>query len=176
MDTLIDEAQAGMQADLIQGCEALQISALLSRLVEQTGDGVILTDTRGVIQYANPAFEAISGYSRAQVVDKTPRILKSGLHDAEFYRQMWEHVLRGYPFKGMVINRKRMGELYWTQRTITSMRDESGRLTHFVSVFQDITELRKKQEQKFHCNWRGQCSKASIHPLPLSQDLILAHR
>jgi PAS domain S-box-containing protein len=149
MDTLIEESQAGVQADLTQGCEALQISALLSRVVEQTADSVILTDTRGVIQYVNPAFEATSGYSRAQVVGKTPRILRSGLHDDEFYRQMWEHVSQGYPFKGMVINRKKTGELYWTQQTISSMRDESGRLTHFVSVSQDITELRKKQEQEF---------------------------
>ena len=149
MDTLIEESQAGVQADLTQSCEALQISALRSRVVEQTADSVILTDTRGVIQYVNPAFEATSGYSRAQVVGKTPRILRSGLHDDEFYRQMWEHVSQGYPFKGMVINRKKTGELYWTQQTISSMRDESGRLTHFVSVSQDITELRKKQEQEF---------------------------
>jgi phosphoserine phosphatase RsbU/P len=134
---------------ITQGREALQTSMLLSRLVEQTADSVILTDPRGIIQYVNPAFEVTSGFSRVQVVGKTPRILKSGLHDDEFYQQMWEHVSHGHPFKGMVINRKKNGELYWTQQTITSMRDVSGSLTHFVSVSQNITEQRKKEEQEF---------------------------
>jgi PAS domain S-box-containing protein len=135
--------------DFTQGREALQTFALLSRVVEQTANSVVLTDTQGVIQYVNPAFEATSGYSRDEALGKTPRILKSGLHDAEFYRQMWEQFAQGLPFKGMVINRKKTGELYWAQQTITSMRDEGGYLTHFVSVSQDITELRKKQEQEF---------------------------
>jgi phosphoserine phosphatase RsbU/P len=82
-------------------------------------------------------------------VGKTPRILKSGRHDAEFYRQMWAQFAQGFPFKGMVINRKKTGELYWAQQTITSMRDKSGCLSHFVSVSHDITELRQKQEQEF---------------------------
>ncbi len=135
--------------DFTQGREAVQSFILLSRVVEQTADSVILTDTQGVIQYVNPAFEATTGYSRGEALGKTPRILKSGLHDAEFYRQMWEQFAQGLPFKGMVINRKKTGELYWGQQTITSMRDEAGHLTHFVSVSQDITELRKKQEQEF---------------------------
>jgi PAS domain S-box-containing protein len=135
--------------DFTQGREALQSFVLLSRVVEQTADSVVLTDTQGVIQYVNPAFEATTGYSRDEALGKTPRILKSGLHDAEFYREMWTQFTHGLSFKGMVINRKKTGELYWAQQTITSMRDESGHLTHFVSVSQDITELRKKQEQQF---------------------------
>jgi sigma-B regulation protein RsbU (phosphoserine phosphatase) len=148
----INEAESGtveMLRDSTQDPEATQTFVLLSRIVDQIADSVILTDTRGVIQYVNPAFEATSGYGRDEAVGKTPRILKSGLHDAEFYRQMWAQFAQGLPFKGMVINRKKTGELYWAQQTITSMRDKSGRLTHFVSVSQDITELRKKQEQEF---------------------------
>jgi PAS domain S-box-containing protein len=135
--------------DFTQGREAMQTLVLLSRAVEQTADSVVLTDTQGVIQYVNPAFEATTGYNKAEAVGKTPRILKSGLHDAEFYRQMWAQFAQGLPFKGMVINRKKTGELFWAQQTITSIRDESGHLAHFVSVSQDITELRKKQEQEF---------------------------
>ena len=132
-----------------RGREAQPTFTLLSRVVEQTGDSVMLTDPQGVIEYVNPAFEATSGYGRDEALGKTPRILKSGLHDAEFYRQMWTRFAQGLPFKGMVINRKKTGELYWAQQTITSMRDDSGQLTHFVSVSQDITDLRKKQEQEF---------------------------
>jgi PAS domain S-box-containing protein len=135
--------------DFTQGREALQTFELLSRVVQQTDDSVILTDTQGIIQYVNPAFESTTGYSKGEALGKTPRILKSGLHDAEFYRQMWVQFAQGLPFKGMVINRKKTGELYWAQQTITSMRDESGHLTHFVSVSQDITDFRKKQEQEF---------------------------
>ncbi|MFY9662031.1 MAG: PAS domain S-box protein, partial [Terriglobales bacterium] len=138
-----------MSGDLAPNREAIQSSLLLSRVVEQTADSVILTNTQGVIQYVNPAFEVTSGYGREEAVGKTPRILKSGLHDAEFYRQMWARLAQGLPFKGMVINRKKTGELYWAQQTITSMRDKTGRLIHFVSVSQDITESRKKQEQEF---------------------------
>jgi phosphoserine phosphatase RsbU/P len=148
----INEAESGtvvMLRDSKQGPEATQTFVLLSRIVEQIADSVILTDTRGVIQYVNPAFEATSGYGRDEAVGKTPRILKSGRHDPEFYRQMWAQVAQGLPFKGMVINRKKTGELYWAQQTITSMRDKFGHLTHFVSVSQDITELRQKQEQEF---------------------------
>jgi PAS domain S-box-containing protein len=148
----INEAESGtvvMLRDSAQDPEATQTFVLLSRVVEQIADSVILTDTQGVIQYVNPAFEATSGYGRDEAVGKTPRILKSGRHDAEFYRQMWAQFAQGLPFKGMVINRKKTGELYWAQQTITSMRDKSGRLTHFVSVSQDITELRQKQEQEF---------------------------
>ena len=135
--------------DFTSGREAVQSFILLSRVVEQTADSVMVTDTQGVIQYVNPAFQAITGYTREEAMGKTPRILKSGLHDAEFYRQMWAQFAQGLPFKGMVINRKKTGELFWAQQTITSMRDECGHPTHFVSISQDITELRKKQEQEF---------------------------
>ena len=135
--------------DPTQDQEAPQTLALLSRIVQQTADSVILTNMQGVIQFVNPAFETTTGYGRDEVMGKTPRILKSGLHDAEFYRQMWTRFAQGLSFKGMVINRKKTGELYWAQQTITSMWDKSGHLNHFVSVSQDITELRKKREQEF---------------------------
>jgi len=134
--------------DFTQGREERQHFVLLSRVVQQTADSVILTDRQGVIQYVNPAFEVTTGYGKDEALGQTPRILKSGLHDAEFYRQMWAQFARGLPFKGMVINRKKTGELYWAQQTITSMRDEADNVTHFISVSQDITEIRKKQEQE----------------------------
>jgi hypothetical protein len=68
---------------------------------------------------------------------------------------MWAQFAQGLPFKGMVINRKKTGKLYWAQQTITSLRDETGQLTHFISVSQDITELRKKQEQEFQLPLRS---------------------
>ncbi|HLW86910.1 MAG TPA: SpoIIE family protein phosphatase [Terriglobales bacterium] len=125
------------------------ILGLLSRVVAQTGDDVFITDAEGTICYVNPAFETTSGFTQAEALGKTPRILKSGLHDAEFYRQLWSRLKQGQPSRGMVINRRKTGELYWSQQTITPMQDEAGRMSHFVSVSRDITVLKKKEEQEF---------------------------
>jgi PAS domain S-box-containing protein len=127
----------------------LEAITLLSRVVEQTADSVMLTDKQGQIEYVNPPFEATSGYKRIEVLGETPRILKSGLHDAEFYSQLWNQLMEGQTFRGMIINRKKSGELYWAQQTITPIREGNGNLTHFVSVLQDITEVRKQEEQEF---------------------------
>jgi PAS domain S-box-containing protein len=152
--------------DFTQGREERQHFVLLSRVVQQTADSVILTDRQGVIQYVNPAFEVTTGYGRDEVLGQTPRILKSGLHDAEFYRQMWAQFAHGLTFKGMVINRKKTGELYWAQQTITSMRDEADNVTHFISVSQDITEIRKKQEQEFQLQLARDVQQRFYAPVP----------
>ncbi|PYX97763.1 MAG: hypothetical protein DMG71_02180 [Acidobacteria bacterium] len=109
---------------------------------------VLLThDKQGVIQYVNPAFESITGYSREEVLGKTPRILNSGRQDAGFYRQLWSQIVAGRPFQGTFVNRKKTGEPYWVEQTITPIHDEAGNLTYFFSVTHDVTELRKSQEQ-----------------------------
>jgi phosphoserine phosphatase RsbU/P len=122
----------------------------LIRAVEQTADTVLITNRQGVIEYANPAFEELSGYAVEEAVGRTPSFLKSGLHDAQFYQALWALLLEGKPFRGIIINRKKTGELYWAAQTISSMKDENGEITHFVSVMKDMTELRKQQEQEFY--------------------------
>src|SRR5882672_6468150 len=102
-----------MLRDSAQGPEATQTFDLLSRVVEQTADTVILTDAQGVIQYVNPAFEATSGYGRDEAVGKTPRILKSGRHDASFEPQMSAQLTQALPSRGIVTSRKKSGELCW---------------------------------------------------------------
>ncbi|MFZ0284395.1 MAG: SpoIIE family protein phosphatase, partial [Terriglobales bacterium] len=135
--------------DFTEARQASQLLQLLARVVEQTGDNVVITDTEGKIHYVNPAFEATTGYRQAEALGKTPRILKSGLHDVEFFRQLWARLKDGQTTRGMMINRRKTGELYWSQQVITPMRDEVGRLTHFVSVSRDITESKQKKEQEF---------------------------
>ena len=85
-----------------------------------------------------------------RVLGRTPGMLRSGLHDKKFYQDLWNKILTGQPFKGTIINRKKSGELYWSEQSITPMRDEQQQITHFVSVLKDLTELRKKQEQDFY--------------------------
>jgi len=121
----------------------------LCRAVEQTADSVVITDKRGIIEYVNPAFEVTTGYKREEALGRSPAVLKSGKHDAEFYGKLWSQILAGQPFRGTIINRKKTGELYWAEQTITPMKDRNGNITHFVSVLKDITELRKKHEQEF---------------------------
>jgi PAS domain S-box-containing protein len=121
---------------------------LLSRAVEQTADSVLVTDTNGTIEYVNPAFEATTGYTRAEAVGNNPRMLRSGQHTPEFYRDMWQQILGGEVFRGTLINRKKTGELYWTEQTITPVKDATGSISHFVSVLKDVTEARKEQEHE----------------------------
>ncbi|MEY2412313.1 MAG: hypothetical protein QOD84_919 [Acidobacteriaceae bacterium] len=147
------------------GHKAPQPDLLLSRVMEQTADSIMLTSPEGVIQYVNRAFEETTGYSREETLGKTPRILKSGLHDREFYRQLWAQISQGFAFKGMVINRKKTGELYWAQQNITSMQDRGGQLT-FVSVSQDITVLKKKDEQEFQLELARAVQQRFYAPAP----------
>jgi PAS domain S-box-containing protein len=120
---------------------------LLFRAVEQTADSVLITNREGTIEYVNPAFEATTGYSPEEAIGKTPRILKSNLHNTEFYGHLWERILEGETFRGTLINRKKSGELYLAEQTISPMKDCSGAITDFVSVLKDVTELRERQEQ-----------------------------
>lgn len=121
---------------------------LLSRAVEQTADSVLITDQTGRIEYVNSAFERTTGYTRQEAIGKTPHILKSGFHDAEFYKRLWATILSGKPFRATMRNRKKSGELYWAEQTIGSITNDAGRIAHFVSVLKDITESRRQQEQE----------------------------
>ncbi|MHC4731334.1 MAG: PP2C family protein-serine/threonine phosphatase [Planctomycetota bacterium] len=120
----------------------------LSSAVEQTADAVLITGRDGEILYVNPAFEATTGYAREEVLGNTPRILKSGEHDLEHYQKLWATILGGEVFRATIINRKKSGELYYAEQSITPMKDQGGRVTHFVSVSKDMTERRRIHEQE----------------------------
>ena len=121
----------------------IQQIELLSNVVEATADAVIVTDRGGRIEYVNPAFEAATGYSRTEVLGRNPSILKSGAHTGEFYAGLWRTLVEGQVFRGTFINRKKSGELFFTEQTITPVRKPGGGITHVVSVGKDVTELRR---------------------------------
>ena len=112
----------------------------LSRAVEQSADTVVMTDCHGIIEYVNPAFEALTGYSRDEVRGKTPRILKSGEQGPEVYQEMWKTILSGNVYRGILVNRKKNGELYSVEESISPVRDGTGRITHFIANGRDLTE------------------------------------
>lgn len=125
-----------------------ELCTQLCNAVEQTADSVVITNTRGTIEYVNPAFEKTTGYSAAEALGQTPRILKSGKHDREFYRELWSRLTAGETFRGTIVNRKKSGELYHSEQTISPIRDGGGTVTHYVSVLKDITALRQVQRQE----------------------------
>ncbi len=119
----------------------------LSRAVEQSADTVVITDHQGVIEYVNPAFEALTGFSRQEARGKTPRILKSGEQAAEVYQEMWKTILSGNVFRGILVNRKKNGELYYVEESICPVRDADGQITHFISNGRDLTERLRLEAQ-----------------------------
>jgi PAS domain S-box-containing protein len=139
--------------DITASKRAAELAQRLSSAVEQTADAVFITDRGGVIQYVNPAFETLTGYASAEAVGQTPRLLKSGKHDAEYYTTLWSTLLRGEAFKASVINRNKSGGHFWAEQTITPMRDHnSGEITHFVSVMRDMTDRIQLEEQAIEMN------------------------
>ncbi len=115
--------------------------------IEQSAEAVVITNPDGNIEYVNPAFTRITGYDREEALGQNPRILKSGNQDPEFYQQMWEAILRGQSWHGELTNRRKDGGLYTEQMTITPVRDEYGKLTHFIATKQDVTERRSLEGQ-----------------------------
>jgi len=108
--------------------------------VEQSPDPVVITDSAGVIEYVNPGFEILTGYSKEQAIGQTPRILRSETEPAKTYQEMWQTILAGNTFRGVLVNQKRNGESFSVEKTITPLRDSTGKVTHFVSTDRDITE------------------------------------
>jgi len=119
----------------------------LSHALEQTADSITITDTKGVIEYINPAFTAMTGFSVREAVGRYPSIVKSGRHDPQFYQQLWNALQRGDAFRDVFINRKKGGELYYEEKTITPLKDAQGQITHYISTGKDITERMQTQER-----------------------------
>jgi len=119
----------------------------LNTIIEQLAETVVITDTVGNIQYVNPAFEQSSGYLVNEVIGLTPAIFKSGKQDRAFYDTLWNTILSGKTWSNKLINRKKTGELYEENITITPIRDENGVIVNFVAVKKDITRESLLEEQ-----------------------------
>lgn len=141
---------AGVSRDITEAKRLELEGRTLNRAVEQTADAVMITDMQGLIVYVNPAFEGITGYSREEVLGRNPSLLKSGLQDEGFYRQVWRSLLGGVPYSDIFINRRKDGDLYYESKTITPVRDESGEISHFVATGKDITARLKAQQRLRH--------------------------
>ncbi len=133
--------------DLTQSRAAEKALLRLATAIEQSADAVLITDVTGAIQYVNPAFEHITGYTSEEVYSKTPRILKSGKQDDDFYAAMWRSITCGNQWSGNIINRKKDGTLYYERAHISPVFDESGDITNFVAIKRDVTSELEMENQ-----------------------------
>ena len=120
----------------------LQASAL-----EAAVNGIVITDRDGTIQWVNRAFTAMTGYTFEEAVGQTPRVLRSGVQGAEFYRNLWETISNGRFWEGELVNRRKDGSHYTEEMTITPVLDSQGHIAHFIAIKQDVTERRQTEER-----------------------------
>lgn len=140
----------------------------LTAAIDQTTEAILITDQQGIIQYVNPAFEQLTGYSAEEALGQNPRMLASGLHDAEFYRPLWERICSGKVWSGRFINAKKDGTLYEQETTISPVRNASGKIVNFVSVRRDVTrerELEIQLRQSHKMEAVGQLASGVAHDL-----------
>jgi len=122
----------------------------LSRAVEQSPVSIVITDTKGMIEFVNPKFIEITGYSADEAVGQNLRILKSDLTPPETYQSLWLTITAGKIWEGEFINKHRDGSLFWENAKISALRDDDGTITHYLGVKEDITEKKTTMEQLIH--------------------------
>jgi PAS domain S-box-containing protein len=125
--------------DITQRKEAEEGLRRLASAIDQATETVVITDRRGRIQYVNPAFTKLSGYSSDEVIGRNPRILKSGRQNSSFYDTMWETLERGEVWHGHLINKKKEGSLFEEEATISPVKNNEGQITNFVAVKRDVS-------------------------------------
>ena len=126
--------------------ETAASTVVITTALETAANAVVITDGKGIILWVNPAFTSLTGYTSEEVKGKNPRLLKSGKHDQQFYKNLWTTILTGKTWCGDFTNRRKDGSLYQDEHTITPVRSKDGRITHFIAIMNDVTE-RKRAEQ-----------------------------
>jgi PAS domain S-box-containing protein len=116
--------------------------------IEQTTVGIVICNRAGVIEFANPAMYTMTGYSVEEVVGQTPRLYRSAATPPEVYREMWAMLAAGQPWRGELLNRRKNGTTYWSRLSITPIRDQTGAITDFVGINEDITERVQAEERQ----------------------------
>lgn len=129
--------------DITERKEAEEELQKLSRAITQSTASIVITDLHGSIEYVNPAFSEVTGYTREEALGNNPRVLKSGVHDDAFYRDMWSTLAAGEIWRGELCNKKKNGEIFWELASISPVEDAQGVVGHFVAVKEDITERKK---------------------------------
>jgi PAS domain S-box-containing protein len=140
-------AVMGNVVDITERRRAEAERLLLTTAIEQAAEIVIITDKDGTIEYVNPAFEATTGYSAEEVIGKHPNILKSGMHDDDYYREVSQRLEQGEVWRGNFTNKKKDGTIYEEASTVSPVKDETGRIVNYVAVTRDVTKELTLQKQ-----------------------------
>lgn len=133
--------------DMSKQKDAQNDRRLAAKVLENISEGVIITDPRGHILSVNPAFEVVTGFTENEVIGKNPNVFQSGIHGTEFYKKMWAELTETGYWKGEIWNKKKNGEVFPEWLTISSIKDNEGKVSNYVAVFSDITD-RKHTEEK----------------------------
>ncbi|NVN92203.1 MAG: PAS domain S-box protein [Desulfuromonadales bacterium] len=150
----------------------------LMAAIDQIGEGIVMTDAQGTIQFVNPAFERMTGYSREEAVGRNPRFLKSDEQDDQFYHTLWNTISDGRTWSGRIVNKRKNGTHYTVETTISPVRDPSGLIVNYVSVKRDITDhlrLTAQFQQAQKMEAVGQLAGGVAHDFNNMLTVILGH-
>lgn len=139
----------GIASDITDRLQIESKVRLLSRVIEQSPAAVVVTDTKGLIEYVNPRYSQLTGYAPAEVIGKTPSIHASGQTSNEVYAKLWQTILAGGIWQGEMLNRRKNGELFWEMEVIAPVFDAKGNICNFVAIKEDIT-AKKRSEAELH--------------------------
>ena len=140
----------GIARDITERVKAEEQLRLWSRVLDQSAEGIFILDPQEQILLVNTAFEKLTGFSAAEVLGKTPRILQSGRQDRAFYADMWNSILETGSWQGEMWNRRKSGELYVEWLSISASYDHKGAVTHYIGIFSDITVRKQTEERMVH--------------------------
>jgi PAS domain S-box-containing protein len=140
---------------------------LQATALESAANAIVITDHEGAIVWVNPAFSKLTGYSAEEVLGRTPKILKSDQHNADFYESMWREIRSGSVWQGEIVNRRKDGSLYLEEMTITPVRAEGAAVSHFIAIKVDATERRRSELELRRLNRTlstlSECNAALVH-------------
>jgi len=175
----------GTHTDITQRKQVEQERERLLRAIYQSSETIVMTDAEGIIQYVNPAFTQITGYSAQDALGKNPRILKSDQQDQTFYEQMWSTLTSGRTWSGSIVNKKKDGSLYTEDATISPVLNRAGEISNYVAVKRDITleiaaeekrlELEKQLRQKHKMEAVGYMAGGMAHNFNNNLAIILGN-
>lgn len=144
------ELIAGRISVALMMAQAQQQLRLQGAAMATAANAIFITDRAGRIQWVNEAFTRMSGFTETEARGQTPRLLKSGRQDLRFYRELWNTILTGRPWRGEVVDRHKDGRLYTVEQTITPLRDARGEVSHFVAIHEDITVKKEAEARILH--------------------------
>lgn len=167
----------GIVQDITERKQAEAEIQLQATALKAAANGILITNRDGEIQWANPAFTTLSGYTLSEVYGKNPReLVKSGQHNQAFYQQMWETLLAGEVWRGELVNRRKDGTLLTEEQTITPLLDVNGQITHFIGIKQDITARKQSEAEVLQYAIRQEKIAALGRALAAELDLDVIYR